>query len=57
MLEIPITVNYNKDLNVTVTDVRAQIITNNWGYDDQKYNYVLKDLKYGFLSLRLNDVP
>ncbi len=56
VLEIPITVNYNKDLNVTVTDVRAQIITNNWGYDDQKYNYVLKDLKYGFLSLRLNDV-
>ena len=56
VLEIPITVNYNKDLSVSVTNVKAEIITNHWGYDDHKYNGNLSDLKYGFLSLRLNDV-
>ena len=56
VLDIPISINYNTDLSVTVTKVTAQIVTNHWGYDDHKYNGVMPDPKYGFLSLGLNNV-
>lgn len=62
-LEMPVTLNYNKDI-YEVNSITAEITKNNWGYEDHKY-YSNNDLaskatdgkgedSFGFLSLDLN---
>lgn len=62
-LEMPVTLNYNKDI-YEVNSISAEITKNNWGYEDHKY-YYNNDLagkatdgkgedSFGFLSLELN---
>ena len=62
-LEMPVTLNYNKDI-YEVNSISAEITKNNWGYEDHKYYYnnslasKATDGKgedsFGFLSLDLN---
>lgn len=51
-LRIPITVYYDKNLTA-IKELQAEIVRNDWGYYDHKYNSTNSELQNGFLSLDL----
>ena len=51
-LRIPVTVYYDKNIT-SVKELKAEIVRNDWGYYDHKYNTTNSDLRNGFLSLDL----
>lgn len=51
-LTVPVTVYYDKNIT-SVKELKAEIVRNDWGYYDHKYNSTNPQLENGFLSLDL----